>query len=432
MTVGCAVLFAIGPAALVGRVDAQVALRADGVRGISGLRNAFRGALVAGEMALAVILLLGAGLLVRSFTRLTSVDRGFESRGVLTASMTLPGSRYSQDRQIAAFVRDLMTRLGAAPGLISVGAASSPPLTNYNMSAKLYFEGRPDPRMGDESQSAAVIAVTPGYFKSLGIPVLEGRDFSDRDAEGRARVAIVNAAFVQQYFPDQDPVGRRIGWQTPANGLQWSTITGVVAGSRHEDLSKVAVAEVFAPYDQLPLRRVTVTLRAAVPPESLAPFVREQVRAIDPEQPLYDVSTMEERVGKTLLDRRLETLLLGSFAALALLLAAAGVYGVMSYSVSQSRREIGVRMALGATPAGVTAEVLKRAVQLSVLGLAAGLLASWYLTRFLSGFLYGVGPKDPVIFGLAPVVLLTIAILASYLPARRAARVDPVESLRAE
>jgi ABC-type antimicrobial peptide transport system permease subunit len=203
-------------------------------------------------------------------------------------------------------------------------------------------------------------------------------------------------------------------------------------GSRHEDLSKAAVAEVFAPYDQLPLNWVTLTLRAAVPPESLAAFVRAQVLAIDPEQPLYDVSTMEERVGRTLRDRRLETLLLGSFAALALLLAAAGVYGVMSYSVSQSRREIGVRMALGATPAGVTGEVLKRALRLSAVGLAAGLVAAWYLTRFLAGFLYGVGAKDPVIFSLAPVCLLAIALLASYLPARRAARVDPVEALRAE
>ena len=187
------------------------------------------------------------------------------------------------------------------------------------MSARLYIEGRPEPQIWDESQSAPVIAVTPGYFKSLGIPILEGRDFSERDAEGHPRVAVVNAAFVQQYFPGQDPIGRRIGWQTPATGLQWSTIAGVVAGSRHEDLSKAAVAEVFAPYDQLPLRRLTVTLRAAVPPESLAGFVREQVLAIDREQPLYNVSTMEERVGRTLRDRRLETLLLGSFAALALL-----------------------------------------------------------------------------------------------------------------
>jgi len=432
VTIGCAMVFALGPAALVGQVDAQRALRADGVRAASGLRNAFRSLLVTGEMALAVILLLGAGLLLRSFARLISVDRGFETRGVLTASMTLPNSRYSEDGKIAAFVDDLMARLGTAPGLISAGAASSPPFTNYNMSAKMYFEGRPAPPMGDESQSAPVIAVTPGYFKSLGISILEGRGFSDSDADGHPRVAVVNAAFVQQYFPNQDPVGRRIGWQTPATGLQWWTIAGVVAGSRHEDLSKPAIAEVFAPFDQLPLRRVTVTLRAAVPPASLAAFVRAQVLAVDREQPLYDVSTMEERVNRTLRDRRVETLLLGSFAALALVLAAAGVYGVMSYSVSQSRREIGVRMALGATPGAVTGEVLKRALGMSIAGLAAGLVASWFLTRFLAGFLYGVGAKDPVIFSLAPVSLLTIALVASYLPARRAARVDPVEALRAE
>jgi putative ABC transport system permease protein len=277
-----------------------------------------------------------------------------------------------------------------------------------------------------------VIAVTPGYFKSLGMPILAGRDFSDSDGAGGALVVVVNAAFAQQYFPDQDPIGRRIRWQMPDTAFQWRTVAGVVIGSRHEDLSKTAVAEVFAPFDQLPLNWLTVTLRAAVPAESLVPFVREQVRAIDREQPLYDVSTMEERVGRTLRDRRLETLLLGSFAALALLLAAAGVYGVMSYSVSQSRREIGVRMALGATPGGVTAEVLRRALGLSVAGLVAGLIAAWYLTRFLASFLYGIGPKDPIIFSLAPVLLLMIALLASYLPARRAARVDPVEALRAE
>jgi len=428
ITVVCAVLFAIGPAVLVSQVDAQRALRADGVRAASGLRNAFRGVLVAGEMALAVTLLLGTGLLLRSFARLTAVDPGFETRGVLTASMILPRGRYTEP-QIAVFVRELMARLATAPGVISLGASSSPPFSNYNLSARLHFEGRPDAALGDQSQSAPLIAVTPGYFHSLGVPVLEGRGFSESDSAGSARVAMVNAAFVQQYFPNQDPIGRRVRW---GNEARWTGIIGVVGGSRHEDLSKTAIPEAFAPYDQLPLNRVTVVLRAAVPPESLAAFLRAQVQAMDREQALFDVSTMEERVGKTLRDRKLETLLLGSFAALALLLAAAGVYGVVSYSVSQSRREIGVRMALGATPGGVTGEVLKRALRLSVLGLMVGLIVAWFLTRFLAGFLYGVGAKDPLIFSLAPVSLVAIALLASYLPARRAARVDPLEALRME
>jgi putative ABC transport system permease protein len=425
LTLVCAVLFGVGPMLLVIRAGEQKALRIDHARAASGLRNVFRGVLMMAEVALAVILLLGAGLLLRSFARLTAVEPGFETRGVLTASMTLPGSRYRNARQESEFVRELMRRITTAPGLIAAGAASSPPFVNYNTSMRIYFEGQPDPPFG---QTAAVIAITPEYFRSLEIPMIAGRNFSDSDTADAPRVTIINVAFAQKYFANEIPLGRRfhLGPQDPV------AIVGVVANSQHEDLAKPASPEIFESYDQFPQPRLTVTLRAAVPPQTLVNFVRAQVSAIDRDEPVYDVSTMESRVNKTLHDRRVETFLLGAFAALALALATAGVYGVMSYAVAQSRREIGVRIALGATPAGITSEVLKRALTLSSFGVFIGLGGAWYFTRFLTGFLFGVGAKDPATFAGGAALLIFVSLLASFLPARRAARVDPVEALRAE
>jgi putative ABC transport system permease protein len=422
----CAVLFGIAPALLVNRADAQKALRLDNLRAASGLRSVFRSVLMSAEVALAVVLLLGAGLLLRSFARLLSVPPGFETRGVLTASMTLPMSRYSDTAKQSEFVGQLMRRIATAPGLIAASAASSPPFTNYNVSAGIYFEGQ---AIHPFTQAAPVIAITRDYFRSLGIPMIAGRSFSADDTVQRPHVMIINAAFAQKYFAHENPIGKRMSIAGPQN---WFTIIGVVANALHQELSHPADPEIFTSFDQYPLPRVSLVLRTSVPPETLINFVRAQVAAIDPEEPLYDISSMENRIDKTLRDRRVETFLLGAFAALALLLAAAGVYGVMSYSVAQSRREIGVRLALGATPGAVTREVLKRALALTAGGVAAGLAASFYATRFLAAFLYGVGAKDPLTFFGAAAFLIVVSLLASFLPARRAARVDPVQALRSE
>jgi putative ABC transport system permease protein len=431
VTVLCALLFAIGPATLASRTDPQSALRDGGARAVPGLRNTVRGVLVTAEMALAVLLLLGAGLLLRSFARLMAVDPGFETRGILTASMTRKWSSPNpEDSKNAEFVSELMTRLASAPGLVAAGAASSPPFSAYNLGARISIEGHPSPLL--DGRGTPIIAVTPGYFRALGIPILAGQDVSDSDLAGRPRVAVVNVAFAQEYFPGEDPMGRRFRDGPNRSDQPWTTIVGVVASSHHEDLSKAAVPEIFVPFSQRPLNRITVTLRTTGQPELMSAFLREQVHAIDPDQPLYDVSTMEARMDRTVRNRKLETVLLGSFAALALLLAAAGVYGVMSYSVTQSTREVGVRMALGATQLVVTGEVLSSALKWSATGIAVGMAVGWYLTRFLAGFLYGVGAKDPLTFSLAPTFLLAIALIASFLPARRASQIDPLEALRAE
>ncbi|MGA8598452.1 MAG: ABC transporter permease [Bryobacteraceae bacterium] len=428
LTLVCALLFAIAPAAFAIGADVQNALRSDGTRSVSGFRNAFRSLLMIGEVAMAVVLLLGAGLLLRSFQRLVSVEPGFQTRGILTMSMTLPHSRYPDEKRQSAFVQDLMTRVRALPGVRVAGAASSLPFTHYNLGADIFFEGRPIPPIS-QRPSVPIISATPEYFQSLGIPLLAGRDFSSDDSASRPRIAIVNTAFAQKFFPHEDPIGRHIRWGLETN---WATIVGVVANSHHEALTEPPAPEVFASFAQLPSVRVRIAMRTAVPPESLVSAVRAQVLAIDRDEPLFDIATMEERVNNSLRDRRVETFLLGTFALLALCLAAAGVYGVMSYSVSQSTREIGVRMAVGATQARVAALVLKRALWLSLAGVAGGLAAAWYLTRFLSGFLYGIGTKDPLTFALGAAFLILISLIATYLPARRAASVDPVEALRAE
>ncbi len=428
LTVFCALVFGAGPSMLIQSVDVQNALRTDGTRAVSGFRNVFRSVLMMSEVALAAILLLGAGLLLRSFERLISVEPGFQTRGVLTASMTLPHSRYADARQQSAFAQELIARLQRLPGVRTAGAASSLPFTHYHLGASTFFEGRPVPPPG-QRPSVPVISATPEYFRSLGIPLLAGRDFSSGDSAARPWVVIVNAAFAQKFFSHEDPIGKRISW---AQMNRWATIVGVIANSHHDDLAKPPQPEIFAAFDQFPSSHVMIAMRTVVSPESLANSVRSQVLAIDRDEPLFDISTMEERVDNSLRDRRVETFLVGAFALLALCLATAGVYGVMSYAVAQSTREIGVRVALGATPAGVTAQVLQRALWLSLSGVVGGLAATWYLTRFLTGFLYGVGAKDPLTFSAGAVFLVLVSLIASYLPARRAAHVDPVEALRAE
>jgi putative ABC transport system permease protein len=310
LTLVCALLFGIGPAMLLKGADVQNALRTDGTRAVSGFRNAFRSVLMMSEVALAVILLLGAGLLLRSFQHLISVEPGFQTRGVLTASMALPDSHYPEDKQQSAFVRELTMRLRTLPGLTAAGAASSLPFTHYHLGASIFFEGRPTPPPG-QGPNAPVISATPGYFRSLSIPLLAGRDFSSGDSASRPWVTIVNAAFAQEFFPHEDPIGKRIRW---TQTHPWATIVGIVANSHHEDLAKPPQPEIFVSFDQFPSSHVMIAMQTAVAPESLVTSVRAQVLAIDRDEPLFDISTMQERVDNSVRDRRVETFLLGAFA----------------------------------------------------------------------------------------------------------------------
>ena len=430
VTAVSALLFAAAPALLTQGTDLRSGLQNDGTRLASGLRNLFRSALMVGEVTMAVMLLLGAGLLLRSFERLMAVAPGFQAQGVASLSVSLPGSRYPDAKRQSAFVSDLVTRLRALPGVAGAGVSSSPPLTPYHLGASIYFEGRPVPPPGSRP-STPVISVTPGYFEAIGVPLLAGRFISEGDAAGAPWVCVVNTAFVQKYFSSQNPLGRRIQWGG-LNTHPWATIVGVVADTRHLDLANPPEPEVYTSFDQFPNSQVTALLRTAIPPSAILSAAQASVLAIDKQEAVFDATTMEERVNRSRRDRRVATFLLGGFAFLALCLAATGVYGVMSYSVVQSTREIGVRMALGATQRRVASFVLRRALVLSLIGVLSGSALAAYCARFLQTFLYGVGSRDPLTFGTGVVVLMLVSLLATYVPARRAARVDPVEALRAE
>jgi putative ABC transport system permease protein len=421
-------LFGLAPALQASKADFNESLK-EGGRSAQGLgRSRLRGALVVSEVALTLVLLVGAGLLVKSFRQLLAVDSGLDPHGVLTLDVSLPQAKYAERQQITSFYERLIEQAAALPGVEAAGAVSVLPLAGNDNSNFVQIEGRP-PQPAGQALRAGRRNVSADYFRALGIPVKRGRAFNASDAKDAPPVVVINESLARSFFAGEDAVGKRIrtGEKSP-----WVEVVGVVGDVRHRGLDVETRPEMFFPHLQTPSRQMTLVVRAAGDPAALAGPLRVRVRELDRDQPVGNVKTMETWVAESVASRRFSVLLLGVFACVAAGLAALGLYGVVSYSVAQRTHEIGLRVALGARPRDVLRLVIRQGMTLTLLGTAVGLLAALALTRVMSGLLFGVGATDLATFVAVPLMLLTVALLACYLPARRATKVDPMVALRHE
>jgi putative ABC transport system permease protein len=435
-TLGLSVLtglvFGLAPALQASRTDLDEVLKDTGRgEGTGGRGHRLLASFVVSQVAVALVLLVTAGLLVRSFVRLQAVDAGFRADHVLTMRLTLPQGRYAEDGQVAAFYDELLRSLSRLPGARSAAAISNLPMGGDNASASFAIEGL-QVGTGEPSPHGDSHIVSHEYFATMGIPVLRGRPFEPRDGREGAKVAIIDQVLADRYWPGGDPIGRRMAlyFEGSAERPAWREIVGVVGHVRKYGLDGRIKEQYYVPAPQLPRRSMFLVLRTAGDPGSVAAAARAAVRDLDADLPLFQVRTMERVVEETLVGRRFAMLLMSLFAALALLLAAVGLYGVISCSVAQRTREIGIRMALGARGGDVVRMVVRRGLALAAIGLALGLAAALAVTRLLSSLLFSVRPTDPLTFVSLAALLLAVAGVASFLPARRAARVDPIEALR--
>jgi putative ABC transport system permease protein len=372
--------------------------------------------------------MIGASLMIRSLLKLQNVSPGFNPSGVLTASIDLPESRYSKPEQQIAFYRQLEERLEAIPGVTAAGMVSVLPLSGSNQGLGLLIEGRPISGLSDVPILYSRIVNTK-YFQAIQIPLRKGRLFSERDTQGAERVLIVNETLAQRYWPNENPIGKRVGTGAPND---WMSVVGVVGDVHHMSLAQEPDPEIFMPWAQNPRPAMRLAVRTSFDPLRFAPALRQVVMEGDRDQPVSRVASMEQIVSDSVATKRLSTLLLGLFAMVALVLATIGIYGVVSFSVTRRQQEIGVRMALGARSADVLRMVVAQGTSLALVGVGIGLVASLALTRFINSLLYGVKAIDPPVFMGIALLLILVAILASYIPARRAARVDPMVALRHE
>ena len=426
-----ALVFGVGPAWSMTRRALGETLKDSPGRATGARGNALRQSLVVAQLALSLVLVTGAGLLLRSLVKLQGVDLGFAHRGIVTFEVNLPVSRYGDDPQAGAFQDRLLRKLRALPGVAAAETAMNLPMTSDRYARlMLQREGMPDDP--GHPTIAHFAAVSPGFLGLLRVPVLEGRALAESDTLDRPKVAVVNREFVRRFYPGQDAVGRRVSLQQNPKAEDWTTIVGVVGDFRDEGADAAAAPQIFTPYVQNTSNGFYVLLATARDRAALAAEARREVAAIDPEQPIYDVTTFDRIVADSFGQPRFRATLLGGFGLLALALAAIGIYGVMAYSVAQRTREIGIRMALGAATGDVLGLVLRQAVRLSAVAVAAGLAGSALLSRGLASLLYGIRPIDPATFIGVAVLLVAVASLAAWIPARRATRVDPVVALRNE
>ena len=436
VSIATGVLFGLVPALRASRADINDTLKEGGRSGAAVHGRSGR-ALVVAEISLSLVLLVGAGLLLRSFARLSDVEPGFAASDLLTFRLSLQPARYTTFVKGDAFYDDFFDRLRALPNVRSVTAINFLPFSGQGGSRSIFIEGREVERSGDRLDEQIRI-VTDGYFAAMQIPLAAGREFTRHDTLSSMRVAVINESLARKHFPNENPIGKRIAFST--TDPKWYEIVGICRDVKHRGLDSAVRAELYVPfrqplfdrpYDNWTVQPMYVAIRAA-DPLAFATTMRGILERIDRDQPISDVRTMEERIGRSLAGRRLNTVLLATFAALALALAAIGIYGIVAYSVTERTREIGVRLALGAQRRDVIAMVLALGMTPTAIGTVLGVTAALGLTRLMSSLLFGVSAVDPTTFLVIPAVLIAVAFIASYVPARRATKVDPLQSLRSE
>jgi putative ABC transport system permease protein len=426
--------FGLLPALQATRLDPQHALKEGGRSATEGRkRRRTRNLLVVTEIALAQVLLIGAGLLIASFVRLQAVDPGFNPQNVLTARLSLSKTKYTDSAKQIAFYNQVLGRLQAVPGVRAAALVMNLPLSGASMNRGFGLEGKPDPRP-DENVTVDYQVTSPNYFTAMGVPLIRGRAFTEQDKEGQLRVAIINEVMARKYFAGEDPVGKRIRIGDANKEDSWLTIVGISGDVRHASVNEPAFPALFTPYmqDRESWPRMSIVLRTDTDPSALSAAVRREILAVDPNQPVSNIQPMTQLMSESITRPRFITLLLGVLAAIALLLAVVGIYGLMSYGVIERTHEIGIRMALGAQRGDVLRMVVGGGLRLILAGLFIGVAGAFALTRLMTGLLFNVSAVDPLTFVGVSVLLTAAALLACYIPARRATRVDPMVALRYE
>ena len=430
VSLGTAVPLALIPAFQVSKPNLNEVLNEESGRTSSGLRSArVFNLLVIGEVALAFVLLIGAGLLIKSFRQLSQIDPGFNRQDLLTMQLTLPSLAYPEDSQVSAFYKQLLDQLKTVPGVQSIGTIDALPLSGRKTDIQFVIEGRM-PGPGDHLPDEEVRSISPDYFRTMMIPILKGRSFSDSDRAGSQMVVVINQALARKYFANEDPLGKRLAFDGTPEQPNWREIVGVAGSVKNFGLDLEPKPEFYLPFEQYPSNTMTLVVRTKSNPTDITGTVRNTVKARDSNLPLYNIKTMEEVIAASVSQQMLTVRLFGLFSLLALLLASIGVYGVMAYSVSQRTREIGIRMALGAPPRNIVKLVMKRGMFLAIAGVIIGLIGAFALTRVVANLLFGISATDIITFLQITLLLVMISLIATLIPAWRATKVDPANALR--
>jgi putative ABC transport system permease protein len=420
-------IFGLAPALAAAKPDLNLALK-EGARGATAGRSRLRQTLIVAEVALALVILIGAGLLLSSFARLLAVKPGFNPQHLLTMRISLANQQYIKSVDRKRFVTELNARLEAAPGVESVGIGDDLPIAGTDSMTRLKIQDRPA-AASDDLQSVGLHVINPHYFDALGTRLLKGRVFTERDAAGAPSVFIINETLARRFWPNEDPLGKRIRYNSDD---PWGEIVGVVEDVKFDGLHLASTPHLFEPYQQNAWSFLVVIIRSPLDQNTLLAAARHEVKALDPNLPVSNVRMMEEVVAQSLSTRRFAVLLFGLFAGLALLLATVGVYGALTASVSQRTRELGVRIALGGTARDVGRLIVGQGLKLVLSGIALGLVGALALQRVIGKLLFGVSPTDPLTYAVIASLLIGVALLACWIPARRATKVDPLVALRSE
>jgi putative ABC transport system permease protein len=430
-------IFGLAPAIQATKADLVLAIR-EGSKGsgTSARTSRTRGLLIAAELALAVVLMVSAGLLLRTFWGLLQENPGFNPSGVVTANIWIPvpndprADKYARPEAQATLVREILRRVSALPGVEMAGLTTDLPVTHTAFRLAATVEDHPVESSEDITMELS--AVTPGYFKVMQVPLVRGRFITENDGPNKDQVVLIDETMARRFWPNQDPLGKRCKIGVRANSNPWMTVVGIVKDIKNDGLDADKVPHIYGSLYQLRARAISVALRTSLSSTSLEPQIRHELQAVDPALPIFNLRSMDEVIGASLARRRFSAELVGVFAALALLLASIGIYGLLAYMVGQRLQEIGIRMAMGAQPSHILKMILTQGVKLAGAGILVGMIFAGFAAPLISSMLYGVRPVDPAVFVTVPLVLVIVALLASYIPARRATKVDPIIALRNE